>query len=297
MKVLVAGGTGFIGSALTGALAGAGHQVRVLTRRPDRAGTGAVRWDPAARDLDRDGLAWAEAVVNLAGATIARRWTGRIKREIRASRVDLTAFLADALAALPRRPRVLISASAIGYYGHRGDEWVDESSAPGEDFLAQVTRDWEAAAAPAADAGIRVALPRIGLVIAPRGGLLAPLLPIFRLGLGGPLAGGRQWWSWITLGDLVALITFALHTDALHGPVNAVAPHPVTNAEFARTLGRVLGRPAVVRVPALALRLRYGEAADGALLTGCRVRADRVLASGFRFDAPELEPALRRLLK
>lgn len=295
MKVLVAGGTGFIGRALTGALAAERHEVRALTRRPEEGGAHAVRWNPAAGDLDRAGLAWADAVVNLAGATIARRWTPRVTREIRESRVDATRFLARALAALARPPRVLVSASAIGYYGDRGDELVDESSAPGEDFLSQVTRDWESAAAPAAAAGIRVVLPRIGLVVAPRGGLLAPLLPIFRLGLGGPLASGRQWWSWITLDDLVGVITFALREEALRGPVNAVAPHPVTNADFARTLGRVLRRPALIPVPAFALRLRYGKAADGALLTGCRVSCARLVAAGFTFRAPELEPALRSL--
>lgn len=296
MKVLVAGGTGFIGRALTGALGADGHAVRVLTRRPERGGANAVRWNPAAGEVDRAGLAWADAVVNLAGATIARRWTPLIKREIRESRVDATTFLAVALAALPRPPRVFVSASAIGYYGDRGDELVDESSAPGTDFLSQVTRDWESAAAPASAAGMRVVLPRIGLVVAPRGGLLAPLLPIFRLGLGGPLASGRQWWSWITLDDLVAVIGFALRVETLQGPVNAVAPHPVTNAEFARTLGRVLRRPAVIPVPAFALRLRYGEAADGALLTGCRVSSARLVAAGYTFRSPDLEAALRSLL-
>ncbi len=296
MKVLVAGGTGFIGGALAGALTQEDHQVRLLTRRPERVGPGAVRWHPAAGEVDREGLAWADAVVNLAGATIARRWTPRAKREIRESRVDATRLLAEALVALPRPPRVLVSASAVGYYGDRGDELLDESSAPGQDFLAQVTRDWESAAAPATAAGIRVVLPRIGLVVAPGGGLLAPLLPIFRLGLGGPLASGRQWCSWITLDDLVAILMFALRVETLRGPVNAVAPHPVTNAEFTRTLGRVLRRPAVIPVPAFALRLIYGEAADGALLSGCRVSGARIVTAGFAFRNPELEPALRSLL-
>ncbi|HXH63776.1 MAG TPA: TIGR01777 family oxidoreductase [Gemmatimonadales bacterium] len=296
MKVLVAGGTGFIGGALTGTLVKDGHQVRLLTRRPERVGPDAVRWDPEAGVVDRVGLAWADAVVNLAGATIARRWTPQVKREIRASRVDATQFLAIALATLSRPPQVLVSASAIGYYGNHGDELVDETSPPGEDFLSQVTRDWESAAAPASAAGIRVVLPRIGLVVAARGGLLAPLLPIFRLGLGGPLASGHQWWSWITLNDLAAAIAFALRAEMLQGPVNAVAPHPVTNADFASTLGRVLGRPAVIPVPGFALRLRYGEAVDGALLTGCRVSSARLVAAGFIFRSPELEPALRSLL-
>lgn len=293
MRVLVSGASGVIGSALVPYLEGRGHTVARLVRRA----VDGVRWDPAARTIDRAALTGFDAVVHLSGESVLARWTAAKQAAIRASRVDSTAFLAGVLATLDRRPDVLISASAIGYYGDRGDEPLTEDSTPGSGFLADVCRDWEAAARPAANAGIRTVQLRIGLPLTAAGGLLGQLLLPFRLGLGGPIGRGGQWWSWIALDDLLGLCAFALDTAFLTGPVNATAPHPVSNREFVATLGRVLGRPAVLPVPPVALRLLFGAAAaDGALLTGSRVQPARALNAGFRFAYPDLEPALRRAL-
>jgi uncharacterized protein (TIGR01777 family) len=293
MRVLVSGASGLIGSALVPYLEGRGHTVARLVRRE----VDGVRWDPGARTIDRAALTRFDAVIHLSGESVLARWTPAKQAAIRASRVDSTAFLATTLAALDRKPAVLVTASAIGYYGDRGDELVTEDSPPGSGFLADVCRAWEAATAPAARAGIRCVQLRIGLPLTTAGGILGQLLLPFRLGLGGPIGRGSQWWSWIALADLLALFAFALDTASLSGPVNATAPHPVTNREFARTLGRVLNRPAVVPVPPVALRLLFGTAAaDGAMLTGCRVQPARALGSGFTFRYPDLEAALRRAL-
>jgi hypothetical protein len=238
-----------------------------------------------------------DAVVHLAGEPILGRWTAAKKRRISASRVGGTALIATALASLTRRPRVLVCASASGYYGDRGEELLTEESPSGRGFLAEVCRAWEAAAAPARAAGIRVVHVRTGLALSAHGGLLGPLLLPFRLGLGGPIGRGRQYWSWIAIDDLVDVFRFALETDGLGGAVNAAAPNPVTNAEFSRTLGRVLGRPVLLPVPPLALRVIFGrDAADEAMLTGTRLVPARLLATGFRFRYPELEGALRHVL-
>lgn len=296
-RVLVSGASGFIGGALCAALPASGYEPVRLVRRAAR-GAGEIAWDPAAGALDPALLAGIDAVVHLAGAGIAdARWTPARKHEITDSRVRSTGLLARAMAACERPPAVLVSASAVGWYGDRGDEVLDESSAPGTGFLAGVGRAWEAAAAPAAAAGIRVAHPRIGVVLAPGGGALAQLLPLFRLGVGGPLGDGRPWWSWITLDDLVAALVHAIRREDVRGAFNAVAPEPARNAEFARALGRVLGRPAFLPAPAFALRLALGrELADEVLLASQRVRPGVLLRTDFRFRDPTLEAALRRLL-
>jgi uncharacterized protein len=282
-----------IGSALVPYLAARGHAVDRLVRRE----VDGVRWDPAHRTIDRAALSRYDAVIHLSGESVLARWTPAKQAAIRASRVDSTAFLATTLAALDRKPAVLITASAIGYYGDRGDEPLTETSPPGAGFLAEVCQAWEAAAAPATRAGIRTVQVRIGLPLTAAGGLLGQLLLPFRLGLGGPIGRGDQWWSWIALADLLALFAFALDNGSLSGPVNGTAPHPVTNREFAATLGHVLRRPAVLPLPPVAIRLLFGAAAaDGAMLTGSRVQPARALSAGFTFGFPDLEAALRQAL-
>jgi uncharacterized protein (TIGR01777 family) len=290
--VIVTGGTGFIGSALIPALVARGWRVSRLSRS-----RGEIHWDWERGILDRSALEGADAVVHLAGESVSRRWTTERRRLIRESRVRGTRLLGEQLAALERKPRVLVSASAIGYYGHRGDEEIDESTDAGADFLARVAREWEAATSPAREAGIRVVTIRTGLVLDPCDGALARLLVPFRLGLGGPMGSGRQWWSWITIDDLVGLYLHAIDRERIEGAMNATAPHPVRNEEFARTLGRVIGRPTWVTAPAFALRLVLGrEMADAMLLGGARILPRRAVESGYPFRDPDLEPALRRLL-
>ena len=295
MRILLSGASGLVGSALAPFLAARGHDVVRLVRRAP--GAGEARWDPSARHIDRPALERADAVVHLSGERVIARWTAAKRAAIRSSRVDTTRFLAETIAGLERRPRTFVAASAIGYYGDRGDEPVTEDSTPGTGFLADLCRDWEAASEPAREAGVRVVRTRIGLVLTPAGGTLGQLLPFFRLGLGGPIGRGRQWWSWIAMDDLLALFAFALERDALRGPVNITSPDPVRNAEFARTLGRVLRRPAFLPVPPLVLRLLYGVAADEVLLTGQRVLPARAGQAGFRFSFATLEPALQHLLR
>ncbi len=299
-SVAVTGSTGLVGAALTVALARGGHRVVRLVRSgtaTQAPGEHTVRWDPGRGTIDAAGLEGVDAVVHLAGESIASgRWTAAKRRRIRDSRVGATRVLAEALARLERPPATLVAASAVGYYGDRGDEVLREESAPGGGFLADVCREWEAAAAPAARRGLRVVHMRIGMVLAATGGALAALLPPFRLGLGGPVGSGRQWMSWISLDDLVRAILHALATASLAGPINAVAPAPVTNREFARTLGRVLRRPAVLPLPAGAARLLLGRMADELLLASARVVPARLEAAGFTFGDATLERALRRLL-
>jgi len=254
---------------------------------------------PAASEAPAASLEGFEAAVHLAGANIAGgRWTAARKRTIAASRIGMTGALAAHFARLERPPRIFISASAVGGYGDRGDEWLEETSRfGGEDFLAGLAREWEAVAHFASRTAVRIAHPRTGIVLARRAGALAPMLPLFRLGLGGRLGSGRQWWSWITLADVVAALVHALQCEDVRGPFNVVAPDPVTNAAFTRALGRVLGRPAMLPAPAFALRLALGrEFADQLLLASQRVRPAVLLRTGFVFGDPELEPALRRVL-
>lgn len=297
MTILVSGSHGLIGSALVPALAARGDRVVRLVRDPSPSSHDQIGWDPASGRIDVSALEGIDAVVHLAGESIAAgRWTAAKKARIRESRVRGTRTLADALARLSRKPDVLLGASATGYYGSRGEEILVEDSTPGVGFLADVCREWEAAAAPARDAGIRVVHVRSGVVLTPGGGALARLLPIFRLGLGGRLGTGRQFMPWITLDDEVGALLHALTRDDVHGAINLVSPSPVTNREFTASLARVLRRPAVCAVPAAVLRLTLGEVA-GELLGSQRVHPARLLATAYGFRHPELEAALRHLLE
>ncbi|OLD76092.1 MAG: TIGR01777 family protein [Candidatus Rokubacteria bacterium 13_1_20CM_4_70_14] len=298
--VAVTGASGLVGSALVTGLTSAGHRVVRVVRGAGAAsvaGQRLARWDPESGALEPSALAGADAVVHLAGESVAGgRWTEAKKRRIRSSRVDVTRRLAEALPRLERPPRLLVSASAVGYYGDRGSEILREDSAPGPGFLAEVCREWEAATDPAARAGIRVVRLRIGMVLSRRGGALGAMLTPFRLGAGGPVGSGVQWVSWIAIDDLVGAILHALATESLAGPVNAVAPEPVTNRELARTLGRVLRRPALLPLPAVAARLLFGQMADELLLASARVEPARLRATGFTFRHARLEDALRHEL-
>jgi hypothetical protein len=296
MKIVVSGSTGLIGTALSDALRSRHDEVVPLVRRRLTPGERALAWDPEHGTIDRAGLEGMDAVIHLAGENVFGRWSPAKKQRIRDSRVQGTRVLCDALAGLNRPPARLLAASAIGYYGDRGEEPVTEESAPGEDFLAHVARDWEAASAAASRAGIRVANMRTGVVLTTRGGALAKMLPAFRLGLGGPIGSGNQYVSWIALDDIIHAMVQLLDNQTLVGPVNLTAPSPVTNREFAKTLGRVLGRPAAITVPAFALRLVFGSEGAAMLQSGQRVLPARLRASGFEFSYTEIEPALRSLL-
>ncbi|MCS6924294.1 MAG: TIGR01777 family oxidoreductase [Candidatus Binatia bacterium] len=297
MRIVVTGASGLIGSALVPFLTTGGHQVTRLVRSQPRPGAAEVQWDPLAGRLEATALEGVDAVVHLAGENVAAgRWTAARKAAIRDSRVRGTQVLCDALARLSRPPRVVVSASAIGYYGDRGDELLREDSAPGAGFLAEVCRAWEAATQPAVQKGIRVVLLRFGVVLSPAGGALAKMLLPFKIGLGGVVGSGKQYMSWIGIDDAVGAIHHVLHTEALQGPVNVVAPHPVTNAEFTATLARVLRRPALVPLPAVAARLVFGEMADALLLASARVEPTRLLATAYSFRHATLEDALRHVL-
>jgi uncharacterized protein len=297
VKILVSGSTGLVGSALVPRLEADGHRVVRLLRGKTLPGQTGIAWDPAAGILDARSLEGFDAVVHLAGESIASgRWTHAKKARIRDSRVVGTALLADRIAGLSLPPGALLCASAIGYYGDRGDETLREDSPPGRDFLGRVCRDWEAASEPAARKGVRVVHLRFGVILSPAGGALAKMLAPFRLGLGGPVGDGRQYLSWIAIDDAVGSLLHALTAKLPSGPVNVVSPNPAINAEFTRTLGRVLGRPAFLPMPAFAARLAFGEMADALLLSSQRVAPDRLVASGFTFRFPSLEPALRHLL-
>ena len=297
MRVAITGGSGLIGSAVTDALRAEGHEVLHLVRPPRRAGAGQVAWDPAAGMIDADGLGGIDAVVHLAGEpTTAWRWTAAKKRRIYASRVDGTALLARTIAQVQDPPRVLVSYSAVGFYGDRGEEVLREESPPGEGFLARVATDWEAAAQPAADRGIRVVHLRGAPVVAGHSAFLTRQVPAFKLGLGGPLGSGRQWWPWVALEDVVGVVRHVLAHDELRGPVNVVAPELCTNLEFARSLGRVLGRPALLPMVSPLLRALMGELAREMLLPSQRVEPARLIASGYHFHFPMLEHALRHAL-
>jgi uncharacterized protein (TIGR01777 family) len=297
MHVLVTGSTGLVGSALLPFLRVEGHQITRLVRTTPRPGEAEVYWDPAAKRVATPGLEGIEAVVHLAGENIAAgRWTAEKKSRIRNSRVQGTRVLCEALAQLVHPPRVLVSASAIGYYGDCGERLLQEESRPGTDFLAEVCRAWEAATAPAEQAGIRVVYVRLGVVLSTAGGALARMLTPFKMGCGGVIGTGRQYMSWIALDDVVRIIHHALVTDALRGPVNTVAPHPVRNREFTKTLGRVLWRPTLCPLPSFMARALFGEMADALLLASVRVAPARLGDIGYRFCYPELEGALRHVL-
>ncbi len=297
MRVLVTGSSGLIGTALLSRLGAEGDEPLRLVRRDRPIAPTEIRWNPEMETIDEERLEGLDAVVHLAGERLdSGRWTRRRKERIRRSRVVGTQVLAEALARRRARPCVLVSASAVGYYGARGAEPLDESSARGDGFLAELCDAWEKAAEPAARSGIRVVCLRSGIVLSSAGGALRRMLPAFRLGLGGPFGDGRQYLPWIALDDLLRAILFAMHNESLHGPVNTASPSPPTNAEFAAALGRVLRRPALFRVPAFLLRLVLGGLAEEALLAGQRALPSKLLAAGFTFDHPELEGALRHAL-
>jgi uncharacterized protein len=295
MRIAITGSHGLIGSAVASTLRARGdHIVRVV--RDGTGGSDDVRWDPAARQIDAAHLNGVDAVLHLAGENLASRWTPERRAAIRDSRVWGTEVLASALAGLAVRPRVLVSVSAVGFYGNRGDEVLTESSGPGTGFLADLCRDWEAAAGAAGAAGIRVVHPRFGVVLAGRGGMLTKIAPIFRLGAGGPLGSGRQYVPWVTIDDVVAVIVLAIDREDIDGPVNVVAPQVVTNREFTAALGHAFGRPAVLPVPGPALRAMFGEMAEEVLLASQHVEPARLRAAGYVFRFGALEPALRHVL-
>lgn len=289
MRIGVTGASGFVGQRLVPALRATGHDVVRIGRGADSD----VQWNPLAGTIDAAGCAGIDAFVHLAGANVGERWTPAHRREIRDSRVFGTALISRTAAALAPRPRVLVCASAVGIYGNTGDAELDESSPAGSDLLADVGREWEAAADPARQAGIRTVHLRFGIVLSRSGGALARMLPVFLAGGGGRLASGRQWMSWISMEDAVGAAQFAIGREMLVGAVNAVAPTPVTNAEFTETLARVVRRPALFPVPAFALNLMFGEMAQSTLLASQRVIPRQLLAAGYAFRHATLEPALR----
>jgi uncharacterized protein len=294
--IAVTGSSGLIGSALVRSLIADGHVVRRLVRHAPREQND-VAWNPDRNEIDAKALAGIDAAVNLAGETIAQRWTTESMRAIHETRVQATSLIARAMASLSPRPKVLVNGSAVGYYGERGGEILTETSSAGDDFLAGVCKDWEAATAPASDAGVRVAMSRTGIVLDPHGGALAKMLLPFRVGVGGRLGDGRQWMSWIALADMVRALRFLVDADDASGPFNLTAPTPVDNAAFTRVLASVLHRPAIFPVPALALELLYGPMAKGAALASQRALPRKLLASGFEFSLPSLRTALERILR
>ena len=294
MKVTITGATGLIGAALRQHLAAQGHELRCLSRKaPPQPGWYA--WDPGSGAPPQESLEGSDAVIHLAGEPVAQRWSAEVKRRIRSSREQGTRALVAGLAALPRKPGVLVSASAIGYYGDRGDELLNEKSSPGSDFLSATCVEWERAAHLADVLGIRVVCIRIGIVLAARGGALGKMLPPFRLGLGGPIAGGAAWMSWIHVEDLVRLFAWAVENAGVRGPANAVSPGAVRNAAFTRSLGAALRRPAIFPVPAVALKAMYGEMAS-VVLASQHVVPEAATESGFQFRWPDLDPALGNLM-
>ena len=294
MDVLASGATGLIGSALIPELEAKGHTVRRLTRHPRREGD--IRWDLEAGTIEGD-LSGADAVVHLAGESIAEgRWTEEKKRRILESRQKGTRLLAQEVAGLSEPPSVMVSVSATGYYGDRGNELLTEESESGDLFLSEVCREWEAAADPAREAGVRVVHPRFGIVLTTEGGALGTTLPIFKLGGGGKIGSGRQYWSWVSFDDVIGAILYSMENEGISGPVNVVTPDPPTNAEYTRVLGKVLNRPTLFTVPAPAARVMLGGIADDLLLASARVEPERLRETGYEFRYPELEEALRHLL-
>jgi hypothetical protein len=302
MRVIITGSTGLVGRALVRSLLADGHEVTRLVRGASQGfrapGTAAVHWNPESGEIDARALEGHDAAVHLAGENVGEgRWDDEKKRRILESRVKGTNLLASALAGLSAKPKVLVSASATGYYGDRGEEILREESASGSDFLSEVCREWEKGTLQASQAGVRVVHLRIGVVLDGEGGALQKMLTPFKLGVGGKIGGGSQYMNWITLEDLIGVIRRAVEDESLRGPVNAVAPQQVTNAEFTKALGRALGRPTLFAVPAFAARLAFGEMADALLMASTRVEPARLKEAGFRFKHPEIEGALRSVLK
>ena len=297
MKILVSGSHGLVGKALVRSLTDDGHEVVRLVRGERAFGSPEVEWQPDKGRIDVEHLEGIHGVVHLAGESIASgRWSAEKKSVIRDSRVRGTTLLSDALARLSRPPSVFLSASAIGYYGDRGAEVLTEKSVPGNDFLSGVCKGWEAATRPAAEKGIRTVCTRFGIILDPNDGALAKMLPPFRMGIGGRVGDGRQWMSWIALDDVVNGLKFLIADESIQGPVNFVAPKPVTNAEFTKTLGRVLSRPTFFPVPAFGVRFAFGEMADALLLSSQRVEPSVLEDKGYKFRWPTLEPALQHLI-
>lgn len=295
MKILVTGASGLVGRALVPLLTAEGHEAARLVR--SAPGAGDVPWDPDAGTLGAEALEGFDGVVHLAGENIASgRWNTEKKRRIRESRVRGTRLLSETLAALERPPRVLVSASAVGFYGDRGEDELTEASPAGTGFLSEVCREWEAATEAAEEKGVRVVHARLGIVLSRRGGALAKMLTPFRLGVGGVIGNGRQYMSWVTLDDAAAALGHLLAADTVTGPVNVVAPAPVTNREFTATLGRVLRRPAVFPVPGFMARLAFGEMAEALLLASARVKPEKLLDSGYAFRHGSLTEGLRHVL-
>jgi uncharacterized protein (TIGR01777 family) len=297
MKILISGSSGLVGGRLLPLLRASGHSIiRLVRRSPQSADE--REWRPDSGLLDASAFEGIQAVINLAGDNIGEgRWTAEKKKRILESRVQTTSLLARVMAGLESRPAVFVSASAIGYYGDRGDEMLTEESDPGVGFLADVCRQWEASTTPAAAAGIRVAMLRFGVILATDGGALAKMLLPFKLGVGGNMGSGKQFWSWLTADEAARILLFAVTNDQLSGPVNAVSPHPATNAEFTKALAGVLHRPAIFPMPAFAARLALGEMADALILSSARVLPRKLESAGYQFLHPEISGALRDVLK
>jgi len=295
MKILITGATGFIGSSLSDFLKTKSHTVFTLSRKKQNS-PNHIFWDPEKHEIEASRLEGMDAVVHLGGESIMGRWTEAKKRRILESRTQGTLLLSKTLAGLAQKPRVLICASAIGYYGDRQEEWLTEESSAGDNFLAEVCRTWENSCEAAIKAGIRVVNIRIGIVLSPKGGALKKMLLPFKLGLAGKMGSGAQYMSWVVLDDLLKIIEYSLTHDEVKGPVNAVGPEPVTNLEFTKTLGRVLHRPTLFPMPAFLARLVFGQMAEELLLSGARVKPEKILKAGFKFDHVSLENALRHIL-
>jgi uncharacterized protein (TIGR01777 family) len=298
MRLIISGASGLVGNALTKTFRADGHTVLRLVR-PGAAVSSpdVIRWDPPSSQIDLAAMEGADVVVHLSGANISDgRWTPARRALLRSSRVDSTRAFVDSLAQLRQKPRVFLSASAVGYYGNRGDEILTEAAGPGSDFLSLLARDWEAEASRASLCGIRTAILRFGVILAAEGGALPQMIRPFQFGIGGRLGSGRQWLSWVPLEDVIRIVQFIIANPQINGPVNIVAPKPVQNAEFARIIGQTLHRPAIFPAPAFALRVALGEMADALLLASQRVRPEKLLAAGYSFHFEDLEPALRAIL-
>ena len=297
MTVLISGASGLVGTAAADALRKDGHIVAQLVRPGGMARAGDVRWDPASGTADLAAMEGVDAVICLSGASVGEgRWTAERKKVLRSSRVDLTRALVDSLGRLKQKPRVFVAASAVGYYGNRGAEILTESSAAGNDFIAQLARDWETESMRAESAGMRTVILRFAVILSAKGGALARMVLPFKLGAGGRLGSGRQWMSWVVLEDVMEIVRAAISDERMRGPVNVAAPGPVQNVEFTRVLARVLHRPAIFPAPAFALRIALGEMADGLLLASQRVIPEKLRAAGYKFRFENLEGALRVIL-
>ncbi len=296
MKIIISGASGFVGGALVGHLRRQEHEVRSLVRREPTDTTIEARWDPSAHDLDPRTISGADAIINLNGRSISQgRWTAKVKEELQSSRLDATRTIVDAIGRCDSPPRLLINASATGFYGDRGDEILDESAGPGTGFLADLSREWETAALEARSQSTRVVLLRLGMVLG-HGAALAKMLPPFKLGFGGPMGSGRQYWPWIAMPDVVGVVDHVLDHEAVHGPVNLVAPETVTSTGFAKALGAYLGRPAIVPAPAFAIKLALGEMAEALLLSSTKATPKVLEDTGYRFEAPTLATAFQQIL-